>query len=108
MPIVPTTPFRFHAAAAVLLAALSPAIGAHAQSGASGGTVAGGTHQHKSRSKGNANQPAPSEHQSVQPSQRLQDEPNQVKEQVAPTPEAPVKPGSTPAPGQDTPKPNGG
>ncbi len=49
--------------------------------------------------------PAPREHQPVPPSERLQDTPNQINEQVAPIPDAPVKPGTNVAPGQDTPKP---
>lgn len=107
MSIPSTTPILRYAAAALLLATVSPAVAAHAQSGAADGTMAGTGHSHKARQKGTANQPAPTEHQKVPPSQRLQDEPNQVKEQVAPTPDAPVKPGSVPAAGQDTPKPHG-
>lgn len=50
--------------------------------------------------------PAPRQHQAVPPSERLHDARNQINEQVAPVPEAPVKPGTNVAPGQDTPKPH--
>ncbi|WP_419729994.1 hypothetical protein [Lichenicola sp.] len=71
----------------------------------SGQRVTGHTRTHKAHSaKTSPEQPAPATAQKVPPSARLPDEPNQVKEQVAPVPDAPVKPGTRPAPGTDTPK----
>ena len=71
----------------------------------SGQRVTGHTRTRKAHSvKTSPEQPAPATAQKVAPSERLPDEPNQLKEQVAPVPEAPVKPGTRPAPGADTPK----
>ncbi len=53
-------------------------------------------------------QPAPAVRQKVLPYQRLRTFRNQAQEQVAPAPDAPVKPGTNVQPGEDTPKPNGG
>ncbi|MGI4747566.1 MAG: hypothetical protein ACRYGI_12080 [Janthinobacterium lividum] len=75
----------------------------------SGQRVTGHTRTHKAHSvKTSPEQPAPATAQKIPPSERLPDEPNQVKDQVAPVPDAPVKPGSRPAPGADTPKPGNG
>ena len=71
----------------------------------SGQRVTGHTRTRKAHSvKTSPQQPAPATAQKVPPSERLPDEPNQVKEQVAPTPEAPVKPSTRPTSGTDSPK----
>lgn len=73
----------------------------------SGQKVTGHHHTHKSKyGKTSPEQPAPATAQKIPPSQRLPDEPNQVKDQVAPVPDAPVKPGTGVSPGQDTPGPH--
>lgn len=73
----------------------------------SGQRVTGHTRTHKSTYvKTSPEQPAPATAQKVPPSQRLHSAQTQVKEQVAPVPDAPVRPGTNVAPGQDTPKPN--
>lgn len=75
----------------------------------SGQRVTGHTRTHKAHSvKTSPEQPAPATAQKIPPSERLPNGPNQVREQVAPIPDAPVKPGSRPAPGSDTPKPGNG
>ena len=51
-------------------------------------------------------QPAPAVRQKVLPYQHLRTFRNQAREQVAPAPDAPVKPGTNVRPGQDTPKPH--
>ena len=51
-------------------------------------------------------QPAPAVRQKVLPYQRLRTFRNQAREQVAPAPDAPVKPGTNVRPGEDTPKPH--
>ena len=72
----------------------------------SGERVTGHTRTAKSRYvKTSPQQPAPATRQRVQPSQRLPDEPNQIKEQVAPIPDAPVAPGTPVTPGHDVPTP---
>jgi hypothetical protein len=72
----------------------------------SGQKVTGHRRSYKSRLVGTSpDQPAPVSHEPVAPSARLADEPNQIKEQVAPIPAPPVKPGTNVAPGNDTPKP---
>ena len=53
-------------------------------------------------------QPAPAVRQKVLPYQHLRTFRNQAQDQVAPAPDAPVKPGTNVQPGQDTPKPNNG
>ncbi len=53
-------------------------------------------------------QPAPAVRQKVLPYQHLRTFRNQAREQVAPAPDAPVKPGTNVNPGEDTPKPHGG
>ena len=68
---------------------------------------------HTSTQKGSAvntspEQPAPAVRQKVLPYQHLRTFRNQAREQVAPVPDAPVKPGTNVQPGEDTPKPNGG
>ncbi|MCQ8278753.1 hypothetical protein NFI95_09840 [Acetobacteraceae bacterium KSS8] len=95
---------RSRNAVALLLFAVAIPMAGHAQS--THGTTSRATPSHKSRHTGNANQPAPTEHQSVQPSERLKDEPNQVKEQVAPVPSAPVKPGTMAPAGRAQPAPH--
>lgn len=72
----------------------------------SGQRVTGYTRTHKEHSvKTSPEQPAPATAQKIPPSERLHTAPNMARDQVAPIPEAPVKPGSRPAPGADTPKP---
>lgn len=74
----------------------------------SGQKVTGHHHTRKSKYlKTSPEQPAPATAEKVPPSERLPEEPNQVKDQVAPVPDAPVKPGTNVAPGNDTPKPQG-
>lgn len=73
----------------------------------SGQRVTGHTRTHKSRAaKTSPEQPAPATAQKVAPSKRLPDEPNQIKDQIAPVPDAPVKPGTPVVSGQDTPTPH--
>lgn len=73
----------------------------------SGQRVTGHTHTRKSRAvKTSPEQPAPATAQKIAQSKRLPDEPNQIKDQIAPVPDAPVKPGTPVVSGQDTPKPN--
>lgn len=114
---------RHHAALAAGLLALSlpiPGLMATAQAQASapdsapdsevssGQRVTGTTHTHKSTySKTSPEQPAPATAQKVPPSERLPSGSTQSKEQVAPIPDAPVRPGTNVSPGQDTPKPHG-
>ena len=75
----------------------------------SGQRVIGITRTHKSTySKTSPEQPAPATAQKVPPSERLFSGSTQSKEQVAPIPDTPVRPGTNVAPGQDTPKPHGG
>jgi len=73
----------------------------------SGQRVTGHTSTHKDHwVKTSPEQPAPATAQKVAPSERLHNGKNMVKEQGAPMPDAPVRPGSRPAPGSDTPKPD--
>ncbi len=72
----------------------------------SGERVTGHTHTVKSKTMGASPQQwAPATRQKVQPSRRLPEEPNQMKEQVAPVPSAPVAPGTPVTPGHDVPTP---
>lgn len=62
----------------------------------SGQRAIGITHTRKSKNgRTGPEQPAAAHHAKVQPSQRLPDEPNQIKDQVAPVPDTPITPGST-------------
>ena len=114
-------PIRCRAASPMLLLATSLLVPATALAQASapdsapagqvtsGQRVTGHTRTAKSRYlKTSPEQPAPATRQKLQPSQRLPDEPNQVKEQVAPVPDAPVAPGTPVIPGRDTPAPHRG
>ena len=107
-------PFRHRIATFALLGAalppFAPAVAAQrsapdsapASQVTSGQRVTGHTRTFKSRDvKTSPEQPAPATPQRVQPSQRLSDEPNQIKEQVAPVPTTPVAPGTPVKPGND-------
>ncbi len=72
----------------------------------SGQGVTGHTSTHKNQAVNTSpEQPAPAVRQKVLPYQHLRTFRNQAQEQVAPAPDAPVKPGTNVQPGQDTPKP---
>ncbi len=103
MPTLSTSRLLPCAAASLFLAAVLP-VTAHAQPNDRTGVA---STSHKTRHKGNANQPAPTEHQTIPPSERLKDEPNQVKEQVAPVPTAPIKPGTNTNATPDASRPHG-
>ena len=107
----PTVPCALLLAASLLapglaLAQRSAPDSAPASQVSSGERVTGHTRTAKSKYlKTSPQQPAPATRQKVQPSQRLPDEPNQMKEQVAPVPSAPVAPGTPVTPGHDVPTP---
>ena len=72
----------------------------------SGQAVTGHTSTHKDEAVNTSpEQPAPAVRQKVLPYQHLRTFRNQAREQVAPAPDAPVKPGTNVRPGEDTPKP---
>ena len=73
----------------------------------SGQAVTGHTSTHKDSAVNTSpEQPAPAVRQKVLPYQHLRTFRNQAREQVAPLPDAPVKPGTNVQSGQDTPKPD--
>ncbi len=73
----------------------------------SGQRVTGHTSTHKDSAVNTSpEQPAPAVRQKVLPYQRLRTLRNQAQDQVAPAPDAPVKPGTNVRPGEDTPKPH--
>ncbi len=73
----------------------------------SGQAVTGHTSTHKDSAVNTSpEQPAPAVRQKVLPYQHLRTFRNQAREQVAPLPDAPVKPGTNVQPGQDTPTPH--
>jgi hypothetical protein len=72
----------------------------------SGQKVTGHTRTHKDvASRTSPEQPASATREKVKPSDRLRNWRNLSKDQVAPPADAPVKPGTNVAPGQDIPKP---
>ena len=73
----------------------------------SGQLATGHTSTHKDEAVNTSpQQPAPAVRQKVLPYQRLRTFRNQAQDQVAPLPDAPVKPGTNVRPGEDTPKPH--
>ena len=73
----------------------------------SGQAVTGHTSTHKDSAVNTSpEQPAPAVRQKVLPYQHLRTFRNQAQDQVAPAPDAPVKPGTNVRPGEDTPKPH--
>ncbi len=101
----------------LVLASLSVAGAVSAQPGGrampdpevtSGQAVTGHTSTHKDDAVNTSpEQPAPAVRQKVLPYQHLRTFRNQAQDQVAPLPDAPVKPGTNVRPGEDTPKPHG-
>ena len=73
----------------------------------SGQKVTGHASTHKDEAVNTSpEQPAPAVRQKVLPYQRLRTFRNQAREQVAPAPDAPVKPGTNVLAGEDTPRPH--
>jgi hypothetical protein len=71
----------------------------------SGQRVTGFTRTHKDKySKASPEQPAPATPQAMPRPQLLEDDHLRKAEQVAPTPDKPVKPGTRPGPNQDVPR----
>ncbi len=112
-----SSPLRRHAFPSCLVLAVLAAGPASAQPGGqaapdsevtSGQAVTGHTSTHKNQAVNTSpEQPAPAVRQKVLPYQHLRTFRNQAQEQVAPAPDAPVKPGTNVQPGQDTPGPHG-